>query len=181
MTVTATAAAPIPPATAHRRAVAVVLDVADRFGPMMLAVAQHILGDAVEAEEALIEALVALRSGDAPVTVAQPDLARLCAWQRQVALRRLQRRLQQAPPAPDLAADDTPDLATATLRHQVVVAALANLPADQQQILQFAYGQGLDPATIGSVQRRPVASVHLALGDALDRLALVIAHLWRRP
>jgi DNA-directed RNA polymerase specialized sigma24 family protein len=93
-------------------------------------------------------------------------------------LRRLRQRLQR-PPVPAVSAG--PDLAAATVRHQVITAALANLPADQQQILHFAFGQGMDVETIGTVRREPVAAVHAALGEALDRLALVVSHLWRRP
>jgi DNA-directed RNA polymerase specialized sigma24 family protein len=163
------------------RALPSVLDLADEHGPVMLAVARHILGDPVEAEEALIEACVALAAGEAPFAVRAADLGKLCVWQRQIALRRLQQRLQQSPAAGPAMEPVRADLATAALRHQVVTAALANLPADQQQILHYAYGQGLAPTTIGTVMRQPVAAVHGALGEALDRLALVVSHLWKRP
>jgi RNA polymerase sigma-70 factor (ECF subfamily) len=158
-----------------------VLDLFDRHAPVMLAVAQQILGDAIEAEEALIEAFVALAAGEAEAAGPGADLGRLCAWQRRVALRRLQRRLQQAAPAAPADSAAETDLQAASLRHQVITAAIANLPADQQQILQFAYAQGMDPAAIGTVLRQPVPAVQAALGEALDRIALVVSHLWRRP
>jgi DNA-directed RNA polymerase specialized sigma24 family protein len=162
---------------------AAVLDLFDRHGSVMLAVARHILGDPVEAEEALIEACVAMATGEAAIPAGgDSQLGRLCAWQRQVALQRLRRRLATPPlPAGQRVGGPDADGDMAGLRHQVVTAALANLPADQQQILQFAYGQGMDPATIGTVLRQPLTAVHKALGEALDRIALVVSHLWRRP
>lgn len=169
------------PAVNPRGSTTEALDVFDRHGRVLLAVARQILGDAVEAEEAVIEALQALASGTAEEVGSGPDLARLCAWQRRVALRRLQRRLLRGGPVP---APDGPvggDPAAAALRHQVVTAALANLPDEQQQILRFAYEQGLDAEMIGAVLRKPVTAVHVAIGEALDRLALVISHLWRHP
>jgi RNA polymerase sigma-70 factor (ECF subfamily) len=158
---------------------AILGEVFDRHAAALLAVALHILGRPIEAEEILVAVFQALHQApDAGIDRHGTLETWLMATTRRMALQRWQGLL--AAPQRD---DGTVTLG-ATMQHpgserqQVIAAALHSLPPERRQILEMAYFQGLTPVEIATVLRRPVRAVAESLENALAHLQTLSRHFW---
>lgn len=146
----------------------------DRYAPVLLAIGRRILGDRREAEDLLHDVFLEVwrQAGDY-------DAARgtVRAWllmrMRSRALDRRKAaafsRRADAPPA-DAGADPAGDDPLLGPDRAAVRRALAALPAEQRQVLELGYFEGLSSSEIAERVRAPVGTVKSRVAAALAKL-----------
>lgn len=146
----------------------------DRYAPALLAIGRRILGNRREAEDLLHDVFLEVwrQAGDY-------DAARgtVRAWllmrMRSRALDRrksaLFARRADAPPA-DAASEAEGDNPTLGPDRAAVRRALAALPADQRQVLELGYFEGLSSSEIADRVRAPIGTVKSRVAAALAKL-----------
>ena len=143
--------------------------------------AYYLLGDGSDAEDVVQEAFLSIwRSGQMP----SPEHPTTRSWllvvvrNRAIDLLRARRRrptltleehVEQRDPS------DVPLQATRTLERQAAREALEHLPADQRQVMELAYFEGLTHTQIASRLDLPLGTVKGRLRLALDRLRAAFA------
>lgn len=160
-------------------------DLYDRFAPTALALAGRILGDRSEAEDVLqiVFTRVWQEAGRYDPAKGSPS-SWLLSWVRNGAIDRLRRReaLQRATvnsaanaPAPDAHHDDHGHDHSAEERERLAKA-VASLPADQRQVIELAYFEGLSQTQIAQRLGEPLGTVktRVRLGMTKLRQALPV-------
>ena len=137
-----------------------------------------ICGDLADAEDAVQEAFVtAIRKSKELRRVSNPE-----AWIRTVALNRLRagwrhsavvKRYQARLPAPQAAVEIGPE-------HVAIVTALADLPADQRQVVVLHYLADLRTSDIAAELGVPEGTVKSRLSRARERLVELLGE-WEEP
>jgi RNA polymerase sigma-70 factor (ECF subfamily) len=163
---------------------AALRDLYDRMGGVALAVAQRILGARSEAEEVVQDCFL-----DVWTRARTYDRTRGSArtWVVSIARNRAIDRLRSrggAARATDAAraeaafavAGATP-LETAERRQarERIAAALAELPAEQRQVLELGYFEGLTQSEIAERTGEPLGTIKSRVRAALDKLAKALA------
>jgi RNA polymerase sigma-70 factor, ECF subfamily len=156
----------------------------DRYASALLAIGRRILGDRREAEDLLHDVFIEVwrQAGDY-------DEARgsVRAWLlMRMRSRALDRRKAAAfskradLPAPDAIADALGDTAhggedpALGPDRAAVRAALAQLPAEQRQVLELGYFEGLSSSEIAERVRAPIGTVKSRVAAALSKLRQVV-------
>lgn len=155
----------------------------DRYAPALLAIARRILGDRREAEDLLHDVFIEVwrQAGDY-------DEARgsVRAWLlMRMRSRALDRRKSAAIsrradlPAPDAVADAVGDAhggedPALGPDRQAVRRALAALPAEQRQVLELGYFEGLSSSEIAERVRAPIGTVKSRVAAALSKLRAAV-------
>lgn len=149
----------------------------DRTAPAALALAARILGDRSEAEDVLqaVFTKVWQEAGRYDATKGSP-MAWLFSWVRNGAIDRLRRRealqrattqsADRAPAAPDTHGGHD---ASAEERERLAKA-VANLPADQRQVIELAYFDGLSQTQIAQRLGEPLGTVKTRVRLAMTKL-----------
>ena len=151
----------------------------DRYAPLLLAVTRRILGSPTAAEEALLETFFQLwnqaerfDSGRSSVSTWLVLLARDRALER-LRLRRLRDRgapgpesASSSPAAPGIHEETAVDAE----RRRRVQKALAALSAEQREVLELAFFDGLSLAAIADRNRTPLATVQSRALHAMKKL-----------
>jgi RNA polymerase sigma-70 factor (ECF subfamily) len=157
----------------------------DRYGRRCFAVAYRVLDDGAAAEDAVQEAFLAVwrQAGSF-----RPERGAVRTWllaiTRNAAVDR--RRGRHARPLGDVPldevearlttdADDTFEVAAATLLQERVQAALADLPAEQRQAIDLAFFQGLTHQEIAERTGLPLGTVKGRLRLGLRKLRVLLA------
>ena len=148
----------------------------DRYAPALLAIGRRILGDRREAEDLLHDVFIEVwrQAGDY-------DEARgsVRAWLlMRMRSRALDRRKSAALskradlPAPEAVIDATEPGEDPALGpdRQAVRRALAALPAEQRQVLELGYFEGLSSSEIAERVRAPIGTVKSRVAAALSKL-----------
>lgn len=151
----------------------------DRFAPLLLAVARRIVGGPGEAEEVLQETLLQIwQQADRY----DPSRSSVSAWfvliARSRALDRLRQRgtrerALQAAEAEPRAPDPSARLDEHVLireRRERVRAALADLPAEQREVLELAFFSGLSQTEIAERTATPLGTVKTRALLAMKKL-----------
>jgi RNA polymerase sigma-70 factor (ECF subfamily) len=155
----------------------------ERYAPMILGLALKITGDRALAEDILQETF--WRAWQGAVTY-QPERGALAAWLFRIARNlaidhyRRQRLRPQATPGMDETEpvieqlpDPQTDVAAQvqwSLDLQQVQSALATLPAEQRQVIEMAYFQGMTRQEIAEATREPLGSIHTRARLGLQKL-----------
>lgn len=141
-------------------------DLYDRTAPVALALAARILGDRSEAEDVLqvVFTRVWQEAGRYDASKGSPT-AWLLTWVRNAAIDRLRRRdalhraaVQSADHAP-AAHDGHGDHDPSAEDRERLAAAIAALPADQRQVIELAYFEGLSQTQIAQRLGEPLGTV----------------------
>ncbi len=146
---------------------------------MVVSLARRLLGDEADAEEVAQEVFCKLFQHGRELESDRHVLF----WLRQVATRQALDRYRRRKLRPRLGLEDAPEPsvlphASDPWRTQALRAAVARLPAHQRAVVVLRYQEGLDPAEIARVLRRPLFTVKSQLQRALRRLR---AELDARP
>ncbi len=151
----------------------------DRFAPLLLAVTRRILGSAADAEETVQEAfLQAWTQADRYDATRSSVSTWLVLLARSRALDRLRQRQSrertaaaaEAEPAPaDASASAADDVLTRERRERVRTA-LATLPAEQRQVLDLAFYEGLSQTEIAERTKTPLGTVKTRALLAMKKL-----------
>ena len=151
----------------------------DRFAPLLLAITRRILGSAADAEEVLQEAfLQAWNQADRYDSSRSSVSTWLVLIARSRALDRLRQRqsrertaaaAEAEPQAPDASArlDDNVLIRERRLR---VRTALSGLPAEQKQVLELAFYEGLSQTEIAAKTATPLGTVKTRALLAMKKL-----------
>jgi RNA polymerase sigma-70 factor (ECF subfamily) len=151
----------------------------DRYAPALLAIGRRILGDRREAEDLLHDVFIEVwrQAGDY-----DEGRGSVRAWLlMRMRSRALDRRKSAALskradlPAPEMVADalgdahggEDPALGP---DRQAVRQALAQLPAEQRQVLELGYFEGLSSSEIAERVRAPIGTVKSRVAAALSKL-----------
>ena len=138
-------------------------DLYDRYAPVALALAARILGDRSEAEDVLqgVFTRVWKEAGRYDASKGSPT-AWLLSWVRNGAIDRLRRRealqratiqsVDRAPSAPDGHGPGPEE-------RERLGKAVADLPADQRQVIELAYFEGLSQTQIAQRLGEPLGTV----------------------
>lgn len=154
----------------------------DRYAPALLAIGRRILGDRREAEDLLHDVFIEVwrQAGDY-----DESRGSVRAWLlMRMRSRALDRRKSAAIskradlPAPDAVADahgdaNGEDPALGPDR-QAVRRALAQLPAEQRQVLELGYFEGLSSSEIAERVRAPIGTVKSRVAAALSKLRAAV-------
>jgi RNA polymerase sigma-70 factor (ECF subfamily) len=155
----------------------------DRYAPALLAIGRRILGDAREAEDLLHDVFIEVWRQAADYDEARGSVrAWLLMRMRSRALDRRKAavfsRRADLPPGEDLAgraADphggEDPALGP---DRQAVRRALAALPAEQRQVLELGYFEGLSSSEIAERVRAPIGTVKSRVAAALSKLRAAV-------
>jgi RNA polymerase sigma-70 factor (ECF subfamily) len=149
----------------------------DRYSPLVLAVTRRILESPSQAEEALLETFFQVwnqaerfDSGGSSVSTWLVLLARGRALER-LRQRRSRVKSAEAPQAePGLDATVHNELAEVAERRERVRRALGALSAEQREVLDLAFFEGLSLAEISERARTPLATVKTRALHAMKRL-----------
>lgn len=148
----------------------------DRYAPLMLAVAQRILGDREIAEDLVHDVFMEVWRAAASY---DPTRGSVRTWimvrLRSRALDRKRSAAFRREVATDKIPQSTDDGAAADLLasapdRQAVVAALAELPDEQRQVLELAYFEGLSSTEIAARMGSPVGTVKSRTAAAIGKL-----------
>lgn len=156
---------------------AALAELYDRYGFLLLGVAIRIVKDRREAEDLLhdvfLEAWKSAKDFD-------PNRGRVRTWltirMRSRALD-LQKSARVSRNAGDDGLDVLPDDAEAvtTTDHARVRAVLADLPAEQREVIELAYFQGLSCSEIAGKIETPIGTVKSRVAAALGKLRAALA------
>ena len=153
----------------------------DRYSRLVFSLALAIVGDRAAAEEITQDVFVRVwqRAG-----TYRADQAKVSTWLTAITrhhaidiLRRQNARPEsnsvswdQMPPQAASAAHDLEDRAELSLRRERIRAAVAQLPADQQQVLALAYFNGYTQQQIADALHQPLGTVKTRLRLAMQKL-----------
>ena len=155
----------------------------DRYAPALLAIGRRILGDRREAEDLLHDVFIEVWRQAADYDEARGSVR---AWLiMRMRSRALDRRKSAAVarradlPAPEAIADalgdahggEDPALGP---DRQAVRRALAELPAEQRQVLELGYFEGLSSSEIAERVRAPIGTVKSRVAAALSKLRAAV-------
>jgi RNA polymerase sigma-70 factor (ECF subfamily) len=151
-------------------------DLYDRYAPAGLALAARILGDRSEAEDVLQVVFTRVWQEAGRYDPAKGSPASwLLSWVRNGAIDRLRRRdalrraaLHSAGPAP-AGPDDHAHLDSPVEREKVA-RAMADLPADQRQVIELAYFEGLSQTQIAQRLGEPLGTVKTRMRLGMNKL-----------
>ena len=152
-------------------------DLYDRYAPVSLALAGRILGDRSEAEDVLqiVFTRVWQEAGRYDASKGSPT-SWLLAWVRNGAIDRLRRRealrrasAHAADPGSSggRGVDSSSDLAEEKAR---LARAVAELPADQRQVIELAYFEGLSQTQIAQRLGEPLGTVKTRVRLGMNKL-----------
>jgi len=152
----------------------------DRYAPALLAIGRRILGDRREAEDLLHDVFIEVwrQAGDY-----DESRGSVRAWLlMRMRSRALDRRKSAAIskradlPAPDAVADahDNGEDPALGPDRQAVRRALAQLPAEQRQVLELGYFEGLSSSEIAERVRAPIGTVKSRVAAALSKLRAAV-------
>jgi len=153
----------------------------DRYAPALLAIGRRILGDRREAEDLLHDVFIEVWRQAAAYDQARGSVR---AWLlMRMRSRALDRRKSAAMskradlPAPDAVADtdvnggEDPALGP---DRQAVRRAMEQLPAEQRQVLELGYFEGLSSSEIAERLRAPIGTVKSRVAAALSKLRAAV-------
>lgn len=148
----------------------------DRYAPALLAIGRRILGDRREAEDLLHDVFIEVwrQAGDYDGSRGSVRAWLLMRMRSRALDRRKSAALSKRAdlPAPDAvvdAAEPGEDPALGPDR-QAVRRALAALPAEQRQVLELGYFEGLSSSEIAERVRAPIGTVKSRVAAALSKL-----------
>lgn len=148
----------------------------DRYAPALLAIGRRILGDRREAEDLLHDVFIEVwrQAGDYDESRGSVRAWLLMRMRSRALDRRKSAALSKRAdlPAPDAvidAAEPAEDPALGPDR-QAVRRALAALPAEQRQVLELGYFEGLSSSEIAERVRAPIGTVKSRVAAALSKL-----------
>ena len=152
----------------------------DRYASALLAIGRRILGDRREAEDLLHDVFIEVwrQAGDY-----DESRGSVRAWLlMRMRSRALDRRKSAAIskradlPAPDAVADahDNGEDPALGPDRQAVRRALAQLPAEQRQVLELGYFEGLSSSEIAERVRAPIGTVKSRVAAALSKLRAAV-------
>jgi RNA polymerase sigma-70 factor (ECF subfamily) len=157
----------------------------DRYSRLVFSLALAIVGDRAAAEEVTQDVFVRVwqRAG-----TYRADQAKVSTWLTAITrhhaidiLRRQNARHEsnsvswdQIPPQAAPAAHDLEERAELSLRRERIRAAVAQLPADQQQVLALAYFHGYTHHQIADVLHQPLGTVKTRLRLAMQKLRQIL-------
>ncbi len=157
----------------------------DRFSPVILAVARRILGEAGEADEVLQEAFLQAWSqarrydpGRSSVSTWLVLIARSRALDR-FRSRQVRDRTASAAEAEPKAPDTSSRLDENVFhseRRRRVLAALEELPAEQRQVLELAFYEGLSQTEIAARTGAPLGTVKTRALLGMKKLRHALRH-----
>ena len=162
-------------------------DLYDRYAPVALALAGRILGDRSEAEDVLqvVFTRVWQEAGRYDATKGSPT-SWLLSWVRNGAIDRLRRRealqratLQSADHAPAGHHDDAHDHDHSAEERERLAKAVASLPADQRQVIEMAYFEGLSQTRIAQRLGEPLGTVKTRVRLGMNKLRQALPVLSR--
>lgn len=146
-------------------------DLVDRFAPVALALAGRILGDRSEAEDLLRIVFTRVWQEAGRYDPAKGSASSwLLSWVRSRAIDRLRRReaLQRAVDrAPAREEEASPG---GSEEREKPARAVADLPADQRQVLELAYFEGLSQTQIAQKLGEPLGTVKTRARLGMNRL-----------
>ena len=151
-------------------------DLYDRFAPVALALAGRILGDRSEAEDVLQTVLTRVWQEAGRYDATRGSVATwLLSWIRNGSIDRLRRR-----EALERATLHSVDRAAGTAREEASVdvsedrarlaRAVADLPADQRQVIELAYFDGLSQTQIAQKLGEPLGTVKTRMRLGMNKL-----------
>lgn len=151
-------------------------DLYDRYAPVALALAGRILGDRSEAEDVLQTVFTRVWQEAARYDPAKGSPAAwLLSWIRNGAIDRLRRRealrratlhsVDQAAAAGDVAVSSD-----ASEEREKVARAVASLPADQRQVIELAYFEGLSQTQIAQKLGEPLGTIKTRVRLGMNKL-----------
>jgi len=156
-------------------------DLYDRFAPVALALAGRILGDRSEAEDVLQTVFTRVWQEAGRYDATKGSVATwLLSWIRNGSIDRLRRRealhratLHSVDRAPAAHEDAPADLSEDKAK---LARAVADLPADQRQVIELAYFEGLSQTQIAQRLGEPLGTVktRMRLGMSKLRQALPV-------
>lgn len=153
-------------------------DLYDRYAAVALALAGRILGDRSEAEDVLqvVFTRVWQEAGRYDATKGSPT-AWLLSWIRNGAIDRLRRRealqraaLQSADHAPAGPHDGAHGHDASAEERERLAKAVAALPADQRQVIEMAYFEGLSQTQIAQRLGEPLGTVKTRVRLGMNKL-----------
>jgi RNA polymerase sigma-70 factor (ECF subfamily) len=152
----------------------------DRYGRLVFSQAYAIIADRAAAEEITQDVFVRVWQR---ASTYRPDQAKVSTWltaiTRHHAIDVLRRRNARPEansvgwdelPPPALAARDLEDHAEQTLLGERLRAAVAALPADQQQALALAFLHGYTQQQIAELLRQPLGTIKTRIRTAMQKL-----------
>ena len=157
-------------------------DLYDRFAPVALALASRVLGDRSEAEDVLQTVFTRVWQEAGRYDATRGSVATwLLSWIRNGSIDRLRRRealqratLHSVDRAPVPGHDDA--AADVSEEKEKLARAVADLPADQRQVIELAYFEGLSQTQIAQRLGEPLGTVktRMRLGMSKLRQALPV-------
>jgi RNA polymerase sigma-70 factor (ECF subfamily) len=155
----------------------------DRYAPALLAIGRRILGDRREAEDLLHDVFIEVWRQAADYDESRGTVrAWLLMRMRSRALDRRKAAVfskRADLPAPDQVADAVGDARSGedpalAPDRDAVRRALAELPAEQRQVLELGYFEGLSSSEIAERVRAPIGTVKSRVAAALSKLRAVV-------
>jgi RNA polymerase sigma-70 factor (ECF subfamily) len=151
-------------------------DLYDRYAPVALASAARILGDRSEAEDVLQIVFTRVWQEAGRYDPAKGSAASwLLSWVRNGAIDRLRRRealrratIHSADQAPAGHEDDIN--LDASAEREKVARAVADLPADQRQVIEMAYFEGFSQTQIAQRLGEPLGTVKTRMRLGMNKL-----------
>jgi RNA polymerase sigma-70 factor (ECF subfamily) len=151
-------------------------DLYDRFAPVALALASRVLGDRSEAEDVLQTVFTRVWQEAGRYDATKGSVASwLLSWIRNASIDRLRRRdahHRAALHSIDRAADsghEEPPPDTSEDREKLA-RAVAELPADQRQVIELAYFEGLSQTQIAQRLGEPLGTVKTRMRLGMNKL-----------
>jgi RNA polymerase sigma-70 factor (ECF subfamily) len=176
-------------AEAHSGALA---ELYDRYGRLVFSIAVHITGERSVAEEIALDVFTRLWQ---KADTYRPELGRPRPWLTSIArheaidtLRRRGRRPEGQSDSWDMVpegqqqsvdqGEDNPErLAELALRRERIQKAMAQLPAEQQQVVELAYFGGYSQRQIADTLQQPVGTVKTRIRLAMEKLRRLLDSL----
>ena len=152
-------------------------DLYDRFAPVALALAGRILGDRSEAEDVLQIVFTRVWQEAGRYDPSKGSVASwLLSWVRNGAIDRLRRRealrraaLHAVDAAPSGHGHDAPAIDSSEEKEKLT-RAVADLPADQRQVIELAYFEGLSQTQIAQKLGEPLGTVKTRMRLGMNKL-----------
>ena len=151
-------------------------DLYDRFAPVALALASRVLGDRSEAEDVLQTVFTRVWQEAGRYDATRGSVATwLLSWIRNASIDRFRRReaqhraaLHSVDHAPAVAHDEAP--AVAPEDKEKLARAVADLPADQRQVIELAYFEGFSQTQIAQRLGEPLGTVKTRMRLGMNKL-----------
>jgi RNA polymerase sigma-70 factor (ECF subfamily) len=151
-------------------------DLYDRFAPVALALAARVLGDRSEAEDVLQTVFTRVWQDAGRYDATKGSVATwLLSWIRNASIDRLRRRealqratLKSVDRAPAASHEEAP--AGAPEDREKLARAVADLPADQRQVIELAYFEGLSQTQIAQRLGEPLGTVKTRMRLGMNKL-----------